>query len=208
MYEDEPFADNSAGPSQTYTMKTRLTLVALTLFFSVSLRAADPAVAALVTKIESNPTSDPAVAAQIIASNPGLASELLKAAYNTAPENALAILKATASAVPELAPTALEQALLKLTTGLDAESAAKVAASFTSIAIETVFSAQLPPAAKSKLAAAIAATAARAVPAAEGAIVEAAARSAPGASAQIKNAVQPGRSFPLQRPAIIVSPSR
>lgn len=189
-------------------MKTRLALVALSLFFAVSLRAADPAVAALVTKIESNPTGAPAIVAQIIASNPALASELLKAAYNAAPENTLAILKATANAVPELAPTALEQALLKLTAGLDAGSAAKVAASFTSIAIETVFSTPLPPAAKSKLAAAIASTAARTVPAAEGAIEEAAARSAPGASAQIKDALRPGRSFPHHRPAIIVSPSR
>jgi hypothetical protein len=189
-------------------MKTRVILLSLVLGFSALLsRAADPVIDALVADIQSNPTGAPAATAQAASANQALASDIFKAAFDAAPDQVSAILTASIAASPELAPAAVEQALAKLTAGLDADAASKVAASITSAAINAI-PAGTPADVKSKLVAAIVEAAVKTVPVAEKEILDASDKSSPGSADFVKRKIRNGRNFPVQRPPVIVSPSR
>jgi hypothetical protein len=189
-------------------MKTRVALLTFTLCLSALFsRAADPVIDALVAQIQANPASAPALTAQAAAANQALASDIFKAAFDAAPDQVTEIVKATAATAPTLAASAVEQALIKLTAGLNPQAAAKVAAATVSAAIDAL-PASTPPDVKSKIVAAVASSAIKVVPSSKSAVLEAAGKSAPDSAAFVSRKVNDNGNFPTQRPPIIVSPSR
>jgi hypothetical protein len=189
-------------------MKTRVALLTFTLCLSALFsRAADPVIDALVSQIQANPSSAPALTAQAAAANQALASDIFKAAFEAAPDQVSEIVKATAATTPTLASSVVEQALLKLTAGLNPQASAKIAAATVSAAIDAL-PANTPSDVKSKIVTAIASSAVKVVPNSKSVVVEAAGKSAPESAEIVSRKVNDTGTFPHQRPPIIVSPSR
>lgn len=120
-------------------MKTRVALLALALAFTtLSARAADPVIDALVSQIQSNPSGAPAATAQAAAANPAIASDIFNAAFEAAPDQITEIVKATVATSPDVALTAFEAALKSLTAGLDKKLAEEKAQALYSAALASL----------------------------------------------------------------------